>query len=437
MPLERESVIQSGNSIVFAPFSDSRPYALREGGPSSTALPLSPLPELQLNVSPGPSPCARYVSPRLFPPGTPGTRRIVKDTLAAKVNGALEGAIAFSKSVATAHSPRIVVLSPRRPLPMQPPRALGGLPNNLQKVHGSQAGAAAPPRLAQPRLGDGDSALEARGIHAKDLSLFSGQRDWLFYPHREYEPLKSIGSPRHHSNMVTALPSTSPDPEEWADRDQSPRAVRFARDTLPSNGSILGFGRFPKEPEYSSPVDAASTLDCLLDEEVVEAEVEEEEEPRWKRERTVSFLKRAEDTNIERYIRKIKWFDALPSYEIEQLIRRAKHRMVPRWSTIIREGALGSVFYVLLKGSVQVTSSSGLDIVLTEGISFGEGALVTKVRREATVIAIEPCHLVALTSDACVGLGVELDALKAHIISQMLARVNNRRRTPAPLSTSA
>ena len=441
MPPEREPAIQSGNSIAFAPFSDSRPYALGEGPSSATNItPLPRPPELQLNASPGPSP---FASPRLLPPGTPGTRRIVQETLAARANGALEGVIAFSKSVATAHSPRIVVLSPRRPLPMQLPRALGGLPNTSQKAHGSQAGAAPPPRALQPRVGDGDSALEARGINAKDLSLFSGQRDWLFYPQREYEPLKSMGSPRDHSNMVTALPSTSPD--QRASPDQSPRGVRFAKVAPPSNGPTLGFRRFDyqksDECSSSSPTGGVSTLDGLLDEEEAEEEVEdeveaeEEEQPRGpRRERTVSFLKRAENTNIERYIRKIKWFDEMPSHEIDMLIRRAKHRMVPRWSTIIREGALGSVFYVLLKGSVRVTSSSGLDIVLTEGISFGEGALVTKVRREANVVAIEPCHLVALTSDACDGLSVELDALKAHIVSQMLARVSNCPLTP-PLAT--
>ena len=134
--------------------------------------------------------------------------------------------------------------------------------------------------------------------------------------------------------------------------------------------------------------------------------------------------RRAEDSEIESHLTKIEWFKGMPPHEISTLMRRANHRMVPKYSTIIREGAVGSVFYVLLKGSVQVTNASGLDITLPAGVSFGEGALVTKVRREATVTANEQCHLVQLTSDACAGLkGVDLEALRRHLVMQMLTKL--------------
>jgi hypothetical protein len=35
---------------------------------------------------------------------------------------------------------------------------------------------------------------------------------------------------------------------------------------------------------------------------------------------------------------------------------RAQHRFLPKYATIIREGAVGSVFHVLLKGAVEVLS---------------------------------------------------------------------------------
>ena len=91
---------------------------------------------------------------------------------------------------------------------------------------------------------------------------------------------------------------------------------------------------------------------------------------------------------------------------------------------IYQEG-LWHDLHVLLKGSVQVTSSSGLNLTLPEGVSFGEGALVTSVRREATVVALEPCHLAQLTAETLVGLeNVELDALRCHVIGMMLAKVS-------------
>ena len=109
--------------------------------------------------------------------------------------------------------------------------------------------------------------------------------------------------------------------------------------------------------------------------------------------------------------------------DMSLLVRRVKHRMVPRWSTIIREGAVGSIFYVLLKGSVQVTSTSGLNLMLGAGVAFGEGALVTSVRREATVVALEPCHLLQITAENCDDLGVELSLLRSHVIGLMLSKI--------------
>ena len=49
---------------------------------------------------------------------------------------------------------------------------------------------------------------------------------------------------------------------------------------------------------------------------------------------------------------------------------------------------------------------------------------MTKVRREATVTAIEPCHLVQLTAQACSGLSVQLDELLCHIVGHMLEKVS-------------
>ena len=47
------------------------------------------------------------------------------------------------------------------------------------------------------------------------------------------------------------------------------------------------------------------------------------------------------------------------------------------------------------------------------------------MRREATVVALEPCHLAQLTAETLVGLeNVELDALRCHVIGMMLAKVS-------------
>jgi hypothetical protein len=160
------------------------------------------------------------------------------------------------------------------------------------------------------------------------------------------------------------------------------------------------------------------TLDDLVDEN--EEDLVDDETAAQRRERVLQRGRRRSSVQatygeIMEHLRRIQWFWHMPDQELIALMNRAQHRFVPKWTTIIREGATGSVFYVLLKGAVRVTSHAGLDIVLREGVSFGEGALVTMVRREATVMAIEPCHMVQITAQACDGLSADLEALQCHV----------------------
>lgn len=49
----------------------------------------------------------------------------------------------------------------------------------------------------------------------------------------------------------------------------------------------------------------------------------------------------------------------------------------PRYSTITREGSMGSSFYLLLEGKVRISSTvRGFNILYQRGASFGEAALL-------------------------------------------------------------
>ena len=63
---------------------------------------------------------------------------------------------------------------------------------------------------------------------------------------------------------------------------------------------------------------------------------------------------------------------------------------------------------VLLSGSVRIVSEKkGLDIVVgaDAGAAFGEGALLSEERRAATVTALQPCHLLLLSTSMMDELG--------------------------------
>ena len=71
---------------------------------------------------------------------------------------------------------------------------------------------------------------------------------------------------------------------------------------------------------------------------------------------------------------------------------------------IIRKGDLGHTFYVIQKGRVAITEvgqqlnrkSTGSDILLGHGQTFGERALLTGEKRSATVVASGDCDLLCL-----------------------------------------
>lgn len=125
-------------------------------------------------------------------------------------------------------------------------------------------------------------------------------------------------------------------------------------------------------------------------------------------------------------LRMVKWFRGLSLSDLHTLYGRARHKFFSRYSTIIREGNEGSSFYVLLQGEIRCTSSTRRDfnLVLGAGASFGEGALVTQVRREASITALEHCFLLQFTAADMTGLNVELADVRIHVISLVLQKSN-------------
>lgn len=361
---------------------------------------------------------------RPLPPSTPHTARILESRRAAMHVGDAP-ALAFAKSVDSARSPRIAVLSPRRPLPGARPHTLARLPSSARLSSGR----------GSPRSGRKSPSLDEvkPPAYLKELKLFNGDQHWLFYPSSSRGRAEHVHHHHHHAQsnfMLTSLPDADAAQGMTLDPVAAARvaaAAAYAAEaagvgadpTLDDDASSI-FGSMPASPNPSTgPVRPPSRARSVT----FDAAAEPPAAGREPEKRSASFLQRAAEDEVEVHMQRVKWFSPLSPPELRQLMRRAKHRMVPRWSTIIREGAVGSVFYVLLKGSVQVTSTLGLNLVLPAGVSFGEGALVTSVRREATVVALEPCHLVQITAENIEGLSVDLTTLRCHIIGQMLAKI--------------
>jgi rhodanese-related sulfurtransferase len=93
-------------------------------------------------------------------------------------------------------------------------------------------------------------------------------------------------------------------------------------------------------------------------------------------------------------------FAQLPSARIDELLRRFERIAVARGETVIREGDEGDFYYVIESGRFHVGRLvGGADVVLAElkaGEAFGEEALVSEAKRNATVTALTDGQLLRL-----------------------------------------
>ena len=93
-------------------------------------------------------------------------------------------------------------------------------------------------------------------------------------------------------------------------------------------------------------------------------------------------------------------FSQLPAARIDELLRRFERVSTARGEIVIREGDEGDYYYVIESGRFQVARLvGGADVVLAElktGDGFGEEALVSEAKRNATVTALTDSQLLRL-----------------------------------------
>ena len=93
-------------------------------------------------------------------------------------------------------------------------------------------------------------------------------------------------------------------------------------------------------------------------------------------------------------------FSQLPAARIDELLRRFERIRAARGDVLIREGDEGDYYYVIETGRFQVGRLvGGAEVVLAElksGDAFGEEALVSEAKRNATVTALSDAQVMRL-----------------------------------------
>jgi len=110
-----------------------------------------------------------------------------------------------------------------------------------------------------------------------------------------------------------------------------------------------------------------------------------------------------QSAEICEFLKQCPLFVHLTPRTLSQAADHAMHEWFPPGAVIVRQGDPGDKFYVIRKGSVDVTVSDGaaskMVATLGKGDFFGEAALLTGAPRNATVIAKEDVELYSLSKE--------------------------------------
>ncbi len=96
------------------------------------------------------------------------------------------------------------------------------------------------------------------------------------------------------------------------------------------------------------------------------------------------------------HLAQVPLFSACSKKDLQQVARRAEDVRVDAGKVLVREGAAGAEFFVIVEGQADVTRHGEKVARLGPGQFFGDLALLDRAPRNATVTAATPMELVVL-----------------------------------------
>jgi CRP/FNR family transcriptional regulator/CRP/FNR family cyclic AMP-dependent transcriptional regulator len=112
----------------------------------------------------------------------------------------------------------------------------------------------------------------------------------------------------------------------------------------------------------------------------------------------------ASPQDVDFQYQKTPLFSDFTGEEFVDVVKMLSHEDVPAEQVVVKEGDPGDALFVIVSGSVRVTTTArGKPLqlaVLKDGDFFGEGSLITGKPRTATVIANQDTELLKLDRSA-------------------------------------
>lgn len=124
------------------------------------------------------------------------------------------------------------------------------------------------------------------------------------------------------------------------------------------------------------------------------------------------------------HLAQVPMFSACSKRELEEVAKMSDELDVPEGSTLIKQGAPGRDFFVIVEGKAAVTRDGKDVATLGPGDFFGELALLDKAPRNAGVTATGPMRVFVLTTQAFNSLLGSAPTLSHKLMVGMARRIH-------------
>ena len=128
------------------------------------------------------------------------------------------------------------------------------------------------------------------------------------------------------------------------------------------------------------------------------------------------------DAKIQ-FLRRVPLFERCSQRELQQIAAIAKEAEYPEGRTLVREGAPGSDFFVVLAGEVDVRRKGRKLRTLRRGDFFGEIALLARSRRTATVTTGTPVEALVVPGRDFKQLLKRVPTLQLKVLEELAERL--------------
>ena len=124
------------------------------------------------------------------------------------------------------------------------------------------------------------------------------------------------------------------------------------------------------------------------------------------------------------YLQRVPMLRSCSPDDIDRIAELGVTITVPQGQTVIREGEAGNQFFVITRGTIQVTRGGRPVAELGPGAYFGELALFDPAPRNATVTATSEATLVSVSRTSFRELLGEVSSLRDVLLAGMAARLH-------------